>query len=178
MVTRESQLPLCPVCHKADKVKKLEAAYNEGLERFAPPPMPGKTVSVLRYMVFSMLIVGICIFFIIVLVGSESFGPAAFSWGELALVLLTLICIVTALILSYLAFTKVVRGDMEAQQRYAAWDRAMQNWNRLRYCSRDDVVFDPLTGKTISQETLSSLLSTEVKEEEQIAQSSASAVHH
>ena len=177
MESAEAQKPVCPVCHQADKVKSLQAAYNEGLERFAPPPLPGKTVSILRYMLFSMLILGVCIFFIIVLVGSESFGPAEFSWGELALVLLTLICIVTALILSYVAFTKVVRGDMEAQQRYVAWDRAMQNWNRLRYCARDDVVFDPQTGKTVSQETLSSLLSTEVKEEEQVAQSSASAVH-
>src|SRR2546423_5679136 len=178
MESAEAQKPVCPVCHQADKVKSLQAAYNEGLERFAPPPMPGKTVSMVRYMVVSMLIVGVCIFFILVLVGSESFGQQAFSWGELALVLLTLICIVTALILSYVAFTKVVRGDMEAQQRYAAWDRAMQNWNRLRYCARDDVVFDPQTGKTVSQETLSSLLSTDVKEEEQVAQSSASVAHH
>ncbi len=178
MESAEAQKPVCPVCHQADKVKSLQAAYNEGLERFAPPPMPGKTVSILRYMVFSMLIVGVCIFFILVLVGSESFGQQAFSWGELALVLLTLICIVTALILSYVAFTKVVRGDMEAQKRYAAWDRAMQNWNRLRYCSRDDVVFDPQTGETIAPETLASLLSTEVKEEEQVAQSSTSLAHH
>lgn len=176
MESAESQKPVCPVCHQADKVKTLQAAYNQGLERFAPPPLPGKTVSMLRYMVVSMLIVGICIFFIIVLVGSESFGPA-FSWGELALVLLTLTCIVAALILSYVAFTKVVHGDMEAQQRYAAWDSAMQNWNRLRYCARDDVVFDPQTGKTVSQETLSSLLSTDVKEEDQVAQSSAPVAH-
>ena len=85
MVTRESQLPLCPVCHKADKVKKLETAYNEGLERFAPPPMPGKTVSVLRYMVISMILVGLFIFLILVLVGSESFGQG-FSLFELVLV--------------------------------------------------------------------------------------------
>lgn len=82
MVTRESQLPLCPVCHKADKVKKLEAAYNEGLERFAPPPMPGKTVSVVRYMASSMILVGFFIFFILVLVGSESFGQG-FNFVEL-----------------------------------------------------------------------------------------------
>ena len=175
MVSAEAQKPLCPVCHQADKVKTLQAAYNEGLERFAPPPMPGKTVSMLRYMVVSMLIIGICIFFILVLVGSESFGPT-FSWAELALVLLTLTAIVTGLILSYVAFTKVVNGDMEAQKRYAAWDRAMQNWNRLRYCARDDVVFDPQTGKTLSTEALSSLLSADM-EEEQIAQGSPSVAH-
>ena len=172
MVSVENQKPLCPVCHKSDKVKNLEAVYNEGMERFAPPPMPGKTVSMLRYMVISMLIVGICIFFIIVLVGSESFGQS-FSWFELGLVALTLICIVTALALSYMAFTKVVHGDMEAQKHYPEWDRAMQNWNRLRYCARDNVVFDPQTGKAVSEQAMASLLSNEVEKEQQISSSSA-----
>ncbi|HCJ35824.1 MAG TPA: hypothetical protein DHV65_16200, partial [Ktedonobacter sp.] len=100
MVTRETQLPLCPVCHKADKVKKLESAYNEGMERFAPPPMPGKTVSMMRNMMVSMFLVGLFIFFILVLVGSESFGQG-FSIFELILVLGALASIISALVLSY-----------------------------------------------------------------------------
>lgn len=176
MVTAEAQKPPCPVCHQSDKVKNLEAAYNEGMERFAPPPLPGKTVSILRYMLFSMLIVGVCIFFIIILVGSESFGQS-FSWSELGLVVLTLICIITALTLSYLAFTKVVRGDQEAQKHYPEWDRAMENWNRLLYCSRDNVVFDPQTGQVVSEQALASLLSTEVEKEKQVSQSSTTLAH-
>src|SRR5947209_20066957 len=98
MVTRETQPPLCPVCHKADKVKKLEAAYNEGIERFAPPPLPGKTVSMMRNMTVSMILVGVFMFFILVLVGSESFGQG-FSPFELLLVLGALASIVSALVL-------------------------------------------------------------------------------
>ena len=172
MVSAEAQKPTCPVCHKADKVKKLQAAYNEGMERFAPPPLPGKTVSMLRYMFFSMLIVGICIFLILIFVGSESFG-LAISIPELLLVVVSLICIVSALILSYIAFTKVVQGDREAQKHYPEWDRAMERWNNLRYCSRDDVVFDPQTGKTVSEQALASLLSTTVEQEKQESQSSS-----
>src|SRR5438093_11010095 len=108
MVSAEAQKPVCPVCHQADKVKSLQAAYNEGLERFAPPPMPGKTVSVVRYMVSSMLLVGIFIFFILVLVGSESFGQG-FSFVELELVVGATASIVAALVLSIIAFTKVRR---------------------------------------------------------------------
>ena len=175
MVTRESQLPLCPVCHKADKVKKLEAAYNEGLERFAPPPMPGKTVSVVRYMVSSMLLVGIFIFFILVLVGSESFGQG-FSFVELVLVLGATASIIAALVLSYIAFTKVVRGDQEASKHYADWDLAMERYGRLRYCSRDNVVFDPQTQRTVSVEELASLMSTEAKNQ-QASQQSTSLAH-
>ena len=175
MVTRESQLPLCPVCHKADKVKKLEAAYNEGLERFAPPPMPGKTVSVVRYMVSSMLLVGIFIFFILVLVGSESFGQG-FSFVELALVVGATASIVAALVLSIVAFTKVGRGDQEASKHYAEWDLAMERYGRLRYCSRDNVVFDPQTQKIVSVEELASLMSAEAKNQ-QASQQSTSLAH-
>jgi len=175
MVTRESQLPLCPVCHKADKVKKLEAAYNEGLERFAPPPMPGKTVSVVRYMVSSMILVGLFIFFILVLVGSESFGQG-FSFVELVLVVGATASIIAALVLSYIAFTKVVRGDQEASKHYADWDLAMERYGRLRYCSRDNVVFDPQTQRTVSVEELASLMSTEAKNQ-QASQQSTSLAH-
>ena len=176
MVTRESQLPLCPVCHKADKVKKLETAYNEGLERFAPPPMPGKTVSVLRYMVISMILVGLFIFFILVLVGSESFGQG-FSFVELALVVGATASIVAALVLSIVAFTKVGRGDQEASKHYAEWDLAMERYGRLRYCSRDNVVFDPQTQKIVSVEELASLMSSEAKSRQRASEQSTSLAH-
>jgi hypothetical protein len=176
MVTRETQLPLCPVCHKADKVKKLETAYNEGLERFAPPPMPGKTVSMMRYMTSSMILVGLFIFFILVLVGSESFGQG-FSFVELVLVLGALVSIVAALALSYIAFTKVVRGDQDASKHYAEWDRAIERYGRLRYCSRDNVVFDPQTQRTVSVEELASLISAEAKIQQQVPPQSTSLAH-
>ena len=185
MVSAEAQKPLCPVCHQADKVKTLQAAYNEGLERFAPPPMPGKTVSMLRYMVVSMLIIGICIFFILEM--RELFRDLLEAIENTSRLAERLTFSLENIGYEFPSFPVPHGHSMDsflrtivwfgAQQRYAAWDRAMQNWNRLRYCARDDVVFDPQTGKTVSQETLSSLLSTEVKEEEQIAQSSASAVH-
>jgi hypothetical protein len=176
MVTRETQLPLCPVCHKADKVKKLEAAYNEGMERFAPPPLPGKTVSMMRNMMVSMFLVGLFIFFILVLVGSESFGQG-FNIIELILVLGALASIISALVLSYMAFTKVVRGDQESAKYYPEWDRAMAHWGRLRYCSRDDIVFDPQTQKAVSEEELSSLMSTEMKNPPQVERQSTSLAH-
>ncbi len=112
-----------------------------------------------------MLIVGLCIFFVIVLIGSESFGYG-FSIGELVLVLLTLTCIVTALVLSYLAFTKVVKGDQEVQKLYPGYDRAIAEYNRLRYCSRDDVIFDPENGKTITEEALAAMIQAEVQQEQ------------
>lgn len=162
MVSADNSKPTCPVCHQADKVRRLRDVYHEGVARFAPPAMPTKTVRMQSYVVTGMVLVGICIFCIIVFIGSESFGQG-FSWVELALVSISIICIVAALVLSYIAFTKVVKGDNEASVRYAAWDQAVANWERLRYCSRDDVVFDSQGGKTLTEQELSALLSTEVK---------------
>jgi hypothetical protein len=157
------QQPLCPVCHRGDKVKSLEAAYNSGIERFAPPPMPTRTVGMMKLLSVGMVIVGLCVFFIIVLVGSESFGQA-FSVPELLLVSVTLICIVAALILSFIAFTRVQQGDREAEKQYPLWDKALANWGRLRYCSRDDIVFDPETNKVITEEQLNHLISTSMQQ--------------
>jgi hypothetical protein len=177
MVSAEAQKPVCPVCKQSDKVKKLQAVYNEGMSRFAPPPMPGKTVSILRIMVFNMVLVGIFVFLILVLVGSESFGQVH-PYIEVTLVVLALAAIILALALSYMAFTRVVRGDQEASQHYSEWDRAMANWNRLRYCTRDGVVFDPQTGKVVPEEALRDMLATEVQSQKQVAQGSTSLAHH
>lgn len=176
MVSAEAQKPVCPVCKQSDKVKKLQAVYNEGMSRFAPPPMPGKTVSILGIMTFNMILVGIFVFLILVLVGSESFGNVH-PYIALTLVVLAIAAIVLALVLSYIAFTRVVHGDQEASQHYSDWDRAMATWNRLRYCTRDNVVFDPQTGKVVPEEALSDMLSTEARQQGQVAQGSASLTH-
>ncbi len=175
-----TQKPLCPVCHQADKVQTLQAAFNTGLERFAQPKMPEKTVSMLKYMFTGIVVVGICAFLIIVFVGSETgtFNDV-YSIPTLILVVVILIAIITVLVLSYIAFTKVSQGDREAEKYYAALDRAMEHWNRLRYCGRDNVVFDPQTNKTVSEEALTSMMSVEGKGEDQhISQQSTSLAGH
>jgi len=171
MASAESQKPTCPVCNLADQVKTMEAAYNSGVERCAPPDMPIKKVSMLKIIFPCTILVGICVFLIIVLVGSEAdLGP----YVETVLVVITLIAIITVLVLSYVAFQRVVQGDAEATERFPAWDRAMAIWRSLYYCSRNDIVFDPQTKKQVSNEQLASLRSMD---EEQAAQQSAAMAH-
>jgi len=146
------------------------------MERFAPPPLPVKKAPVMRYMATSMFLVGFFIFFTIVLVGSESFGQS-FNYLELAFVIGTLASIIIALSLSYYAFTIVVRADQEASKLYPAWDRAMENWQRLGYCARDKIVFDPQSASAVSDTELASLILVEQNQEQQIAQQAAPAAH-
>ena len=157
MASAESQKLTCPVCNRSDDVKTMQAAYESGVDKCAPPDMPTKRVSMMPYVISGAIIVGICIFLIIVLVGSyESNLPAVVQWVLLAV---TLICIVIALGLSYYAFQRIVKGDNEASELYPAWDSAMVTWRSLSYCAHDDVVFNPKTSATLTEKQLAALRS-------------------
>lgn len=173
MASSLSQKPSCPVCDRADQVKRLQAAYEAGVERLSPPTMPTGTISMLRYMVAAILLVGIGVFFIFVLIGSGGVGTI----GDTIQVIVTLIAIVVALVLSLVAFLRVVRGDTESQQYLPAYDQAMENYNRLYYCARDNVVFDPQTNKTLTDVDLTSLLTIDKSAMELPPSSSATLTH-
>ena len=162
MASAESQKPTCPVCKQTDQVKTLQAAYDSGVARCAPPDMPTRNVSMFRLMIVGIIIVGICSFLIIVLIGSmEANLDIVYAT---VLVSITLVCIVTALVLSFIAFQRVVRGDAETTVRYPAWDRAMEQWRALFYCARNDVVFNPKTNEVVSDQKLAALRSMDEKE--------------
>ena len=173
MASSPSQKPLCPVCHRADQVKKLQAAYEAGVEHLSPPSMPTGTISMLRYMIAAILLVGIGVFFIFVFIGSGGTGDTT----NLIQVILTLVAIVVALVLSLVAFLRVVRGDMDSQKYLPAYDKAMENYSRLYYCARDSVVFDPQTNNTVTDTALKSLLTIDRTAVEHAAPSSATLTH-
>jgi hypothetical protein len=164
--TIETQKPLCPVCHQSDQVTTMERAYDSGVSRAAPPDMPTRTVSMMKYIIICSVMVGICVFCIIVFIGSETLQNP-YILGILAAI--TLASIVTALVTSYIAFQRVVKGDAEATERFPAWDRAMAAWNLLDYCKRDDVVFDPRNNKVVTNEALAALRSMQEGAAEQVA---------
>jgi hypothetical protein len=166
MPSGESQKPVCAVCQQADQVKTMQAAYDSGVERCAPPDMPTKNVSMMPYIIFSAILVGIFIFLIVVLIGSEAVLPTLAQWF---LVSLTLISIIAALAISYYAFQQVVKGDALATVRFPEWDRATSVWKSLYYCVRDDVVFDPKTSKVLSNEQVTALRTLEEGKAEQVA---------
>src|SRR5262245_21817818 len=112
MVATQSQKPPCPVCQQADQVMTLAAAYESGISRFAPPPMPVGRVPMIKSMIIGIGIVSVGSFFIIVLLGSISMSEVvrAIQVG------IILIGIIFALVLSYLAFQRAVQGDLDSQQ--------------------------------------------------------------
>lgn len=167
MASVPTEKPLCPVCQQSDQVKTMQAAYDAGVARCAPPDMPTRNVPMMKYILISGIFVGIFIFLIIVLIGG---GEQNLPLPVLAvLVSLTLISIVTSLVVSYIAFQRVVQGDAEATVRFPAWDRAMAAWKSLYYCARNDVVFDPNTNKVLTNGEVAALRSMEDGKAEQVA---------
>jgi len=167
MASAEAEKPTCPVCNQNDMVMTMQQAYDSGVARTAPPDMPTRNVAMMPYILVCAVLVGVCVFLIVVLIGGleASFNPV---W-MVVLVALTLICIVSALVTSYIAFQRVVKGDAEATERFPEWDHATAAWNNLRYCKRDDVVFDPGANKVVSNEALAALRSMEEGQAEKVA---------
>jgi hypothetical protein len=154
MASAENQTPVCPICNQSDQVKTMQAAYDGGVGRCAPPDMPTRRISIMKYITSGGLAVGLCSFLIIILIGSEANVGSIAQW---ILVCLTFICIVTVLVISYVAFDRVVKGDAEATEQFPAWDRAMNTWKSLDYCARDNAIFDPATNSVVSEEQLALL---------------------
>jgi hypothetical protein len=151
----------------------LQVAYETGAEqRFAPPPMPVAKVGMMKSIIVGMAIVFVGSFIIVTFATVGGYG----SWPQpvqIVLVVLVIAGIVTALILSLVAFLRVVRGDNQTLQYLPAWDEAMENWRRLYYCRRDDVVFDPQTNKTLSDAAVKSMLSVNMSTPAQPTQQAA-----
>ena len=166
----------CPVCQQTDQVMPLQVAYESGAEqRFSPPPMPVSKAGMMKSIVvgFSLVIVGVFIILTFAGVGGYANWPQPV---QVTLVVLVLAGIVATLVLSLVAFLRVVRGDNQTLQYLPSWDEAMENWRRLYYCRRDDVVFDPQTNKTLSDAAVKSLLTVNMTAPAQ-AQQQAAASH-
>ena len=172
--TTDQNIP-CPVCKGKNRAVKLSAAFQAGQVPYGPPAMPGKQIGMMSLLTIGMVVVGICVFMIIVFVGSESFG-FGIAPLEVVLVVVTLLGILTALGLSFMAFNRVMQGDLEASKHYSAWDRALAIYNRLYFCPQDNVVYDPQTGKAVSAQQLSSLLETE--EQQELTQAPSALAHN
>lgn len=162
MVASRKQLSPCPVCNRTDQVKKMQTAYNDGELRFAPPPMPESHAHMMKYICVGMILVGLGAFFTLVLLSTNGFSFLPSSLApvvSIAQAVITIAFIVAALLLSFFAIRHIGQGDEEARRRYPIWDQAMANWNRLHFCSRDKVIFDPQTKKALSDSAVSALLS-------------------
>jgi len=123
--------------------------------------MPISKVGMMKSIVVGFALVFLGSFIILTFATVGGYG----SWPQpvqIVLVVLVITGIVTSLVLSLLAFLRVVKGDNQTLQFLPAWDEAMENWRRHYYCKRDDVVFDPQTNKALSDAAVKSMLTVDM----------------
>jgi hypothetical protein len=157
------QAPLCPICHKTDQVRTLQAAFDLGIERIAPPAMPASNAHMMPWIVAGFFIYLAGNFYLLIELAANSQN----RWPMVVQILsfvINFLALIVGLVLSYIAILRTVRGDREAAARYPTWDRAMTNWSRLYYCLRDRAVIDPQQQRVLSDAELRSLMRTNDQE--------------
>jgi hypothetical protein len=151
--------PTCPICQQADQVRTIQAAYDMGVERVAPPAMPVSNARMMPWIIAGGLIYLAGNFYLLVdlAANSRSAWPMGIQIGSDALCLVALL---TGLVLSYLAIVRAGRAENDYSERFDAWDQATDTWRHLYYCLRDKAVIDP-EQHVLSDADLRALLRTE-----------------
>ena len=130
----------CPVCEKNDKTrrasKNLLAPQEPSINKFGP------TMTYLSW--------GLGIFGILWFLGFFLFGEITFN------TILTTILTVGAFL--YFLFLRRRYVKVEYPSLKTGWESAMKRYERMQYCLRDDIYFDPQSGATFNQETAEKFL--------------------
>jgi len=167
---------VCPVCKKDDQIKKIAAIRMEGasngvfvgstggitvsggklgtttgmaalsgrtvtdLARVLPPPAEPKVEKPSSPLIALLCIVGAIMELIGFVTLSTNSGVALFIGG-------ILLFIIAAAIGFNIQSTKKEEYALKNKKARDAWKKQMEIYNRLYYCSRDYISFDPDTGE-------------------------------
>jgi hypothetical protein len=177
---------VCPQCSKDDRIEKLSAIVSAGVQamggevvgagslqgvmvskqatRLAPPAEPKKPQGLHWFIwVVGLLVVVACggtgslVTAFSAIAESSARNPGlATGFSSLITCGFPLAVFVGLFILhNNLKKKDISRHEVE----FAAWQAKMSVWDKLYYCARDDIVFDPEIGETAKPESIATLLS-------------------
>ncbi|GAC1449624.1 MAG: hypothetical protein PVSMB4_07940 [Ktedonobacterales bacterium] len=139
MMLTGTQRHECPVCQRETPVISLaEAAADPRLHgdtRFMPPAQPAEKSYLLWPITFGVAVEVVTLAFVIVACGAN-----VFSVGEY---FLAMAGIMLPIVVSAIAFRRMLIGQRHLEPALLAWDEAMADWAQLAYCASDDIIFDP-----------------------------------
>ena len=123
----------CPVCHQNDAVQKISAVVSAPEE-----PSSSRISPFMTYLGYALGIFGV-----LWLIGFLIFGEVDLN--------VVLTAGLTIGVFIYFVYLRRRYQSTEYPTLKAAWDKAIERWDRLYYCDRDDIVFDPETNETCSK---------------------------
>lgn len=124
-------------------------------EILAPPKQPEAKVDA------GLKILAICIwsFFIMMLLAYSCASSGYMSQSDQRGYLLTLgISLFFAVLVTWIISNLKKDAEEKLPSELDVWTKKMEVYNRLYYCHRDDVVFDPETGASVSPQKMNELL--------------------
>jgi hypothetical protein len=173
---------ICPKCKKDDAIQKVSAVVASGqasgrfsgptvgyahigkegglvgglatlsgtsvtalASKLAPPKKPEKES--FSYALLSFLILAVIG---MIVVGIDRLA----SREPVEMVLVPLVGGISVLIVVVAYFATRKKAEAKDLEKTSAWNAAMRRWNRLYYCCRDDIVFDPATNETCQPEDI------------------------
>jgi hypothetical protein len=136
---KQSSQATCPHCHNAT-TKRVATLYEttrfQADARFAPPSPPRERSYLSTPITWGVVIETVTPFAVMIICASNHFSFLAY--------ILAVVGICLPLILSTVAFRRMLAAEKRRAPSEDAWAEAMTTWNRLRYCSVDERIFDPL----------------------------------
>ena len=180
-----AKIIVCPECGKDDMVHKVSAIYDSGFvtvqnnsplvpygvvdrtltnitplaQKLAPPPKPTlsgfATISPVVILIIA-LVIGLVLF--CVLFPSVAWGSGGSGGSGAEYIFECLIFILMMAIIGIPWGIYVAKKQKELQPQIAMWEKAISKWQQLYYCSRNDCVFNPDTGKSVPPNRISALI--------------------
>ncbi len=136
-------LPACPKCGQSDQVQPVPFVYTAGKIQLAPPApprteAPWETWAIVTTAILSAML--LCsLYGTLTALPYQYLLPLTLFFGlpgVLAIAIFLLIVIASQL--------KRMRSQrIDARRKQAEWHKALERWQRLLYCHRDDGVFLP-----------------------------------
>jgi len=131
----------CPKCHLTDQIAKVSGLRES---RLAPPERPEykKPIESEGYLLLASYGAAMCLAFMM-LTSRDSSG----NTGNGACLIPIILWIALGLVLLPSTLKKqAARRAVWEGSVLAVWKSRYEKWNRLYYCRRDDIVFDPDDG--------------------------------
>ncbi|MCO5189821.1 MAG: hypothetical protein M9928_05835 [Anaerolineae bacterium] len=180
----------CPSCRNVDSVQKVSSIVSSGTTHgsyggawsgdayfsgssatnlatlLMPPDAPKEsrfTGYFLWYVFGTWALGGVCV--LLSMLGALVFAPFTGGLDEpIGAVIIQMFGYTIIASIFMVPLVWMIRDRKRWRDAYpakeAVWISAMENWDQLYYCFRDDLVFDPESGKTVKPQFLNEFLSS------------------
>ena len=146
-------------------------SITELANMLSPPPTPEKYTTPALYIIFPIIAVilaivlfcsiGMALVFIMTTMVTQLIGQSDAS-DVIGLIIVGFLCFTPIpLLVASLFFidrNQRVNSEKKYKEYKPAWDRAIKRWERLYYCYRDDIIFDPKYGDTCPPKLINSFV--------------------